>query len=98
MATYSTGANVHKTLTTTAADAVTITGHRYVWVYNADASVHLYFRFDGTTAVSAADGTYRVPPATSMVVDVFTAGNTAASSVVLSVVGSGNAYSVQGLD
>lgn len=101
MATYpATGfiVSTHKTLSTTTADTVTITGYRWLWVWNDDATVNLYFRFDGTTAVSAADGTYRVPPKSAVMIDAFPSGCNRASAATISVVGNGNAYSVEGLD
>lgn len=94
MTAYATGANVHPTLTGTAADAVTLTGARYAVVYNADPSNALYFRFDGTTAVAAAAGTYIVPVRSSLTVDLFPSGISATAGAVLSIVGNGNVYSV----
>lgn len=89
--------SVHATLSTTVADSVTWTAgtgyqgpYNTVIIENRDASNVLYVRFDGTTAVAAADNTY-VVPASAFRIFSFPGGNSS-----LSVVGSGNAYSVEG--
>lgn len=89
--------SVHATLTTTTADSITWTaGGPYgtVIVSNRDATNVLYVRFDGTTAVGAADGTFAVAVNSAR---TFNLGSSAPSPAVLSVVGNGNAYSVEGL-
>ena len=57
---------------------------------NTTGSAPLYVRWDGTTAVSAADGTYGVP---SGMFDVYDLGLLGDKDV--SVVGSGNVYSAE---
>lgn len=85
----------HVTLTTTTADTVTcapdtaITPFK-VEILNRDPAVVLYYRLDGTTAVSAADGTYAVLPGQSVITHQ-SAGH------IISIVGNGNAYSVHRL-
>jgi hypothetical protein len=79
----------HATLTTTAADAITFSGvGSKVRVTNHDATTSLYFRVDGTTAVSLADETFVVLPGQSR--EVFLGINR-----VVSVVGNGNVYSAE---
>jgi hypothetical protein len=63
-------------------------GGAQVAVTNRDASVTLYFRADGTTAVAAADETYVVLPLQTKVISV-------GLNRVLSIVGNGNAYSAE---
>lgn len=78
----------HATLSGTTADSVTFSAFgSEIAVTNRDASVTLYFRQDGTTAVSAADETYVVLPLQTKVVPY--------QRGVVSVVGNGNAYSVE---
>lgn len=89
MATDSHAKSVHNTLSGTTADAVTITGYDDVDIINHDASTRLYFRSDGTTAVSEADGTDVVAPGG------FVRHN--ADGRAISIVGNGNAYSVVGV-
>ena len=89
---------VHATLSGTTADTITFTaanavggvagGGATLAVTNRDTSVTLYFTTTGTAAVSAATGTYVVLPLQTKTV-IFT-GHT-----VVSVVGNGNAYSVE---
>jgi len=79
----------HATLSTTTADSVTFSGTgANIAVTNRDASTTLYFRIDGTTAVSAADETFVVLPLQTKVIS-------AAGTKVISVVGNGNAYSAE---
>ena len=78
----------HATLSTTVADSVAFTGKgNSTCVTNHDTTNLLYFRFDGTTAVGAADDTYVVRPGQAKVIPYGVAS--------ISVVGSGNAYSVE---
>lgn len=84
--------SAHATLTTTTADTVTLSGdaHKAFCVVNRDSSVELFFRWDGTTAVAEADDTYIVLPLQSVTVEKGGGGD-----LVVSVVGNGNAYSVE---
>lgn len=84
----------HATLSTTVADSITFTGTgAYLCVTNRGAvgDAALYFTFDGTTAVSAADETYVCQPQQSKVIGPAKFG----PGTSVSVVGSGNAYSVE---
>lgn len=103
MASYAATTSVHKTLTTTTADAVTLGSATTpplsgVTVVNQHATVYIYFTvgFGGapTTAVSLADNTYVVPPAGARTRVDFPA-NTA-STVVVSIVGNANPYDCVG--
>lgn len=89
MATDTDPKSVHKTLTTTAADFITITGYDDVEIINHDSANWIYFRSDGVTAVAEADGTDVVAPAG------FVRHN--ADGREVSLVGNGNAYSVVGV-
>lgn len=85
--------SVHATLSTTTADSVTWTGggpYNRIQVTNGDATNLLYVRFDGVTAVAAADGTYKVPVSSTRTF------NLEGAPAVISVVGNGGAYSVEG--
>lgn len=82
---------VHHTLTTTAADEVTIDARAEpcrAQVVNR-STAPIFFRDDGEVAVAEADGTWAVPPAG---VEEWYIGS---GSTVVSVVGDGDAYSVQ---
>ena len=84
----------HATLSTTTADSVTFTGvGKYLSVTNHAVSgeANLYFRLDGTTAVSLADNTYVVLPGQAKVLGPGFFG----PGTVVSIVGSGNVYSVE---
>lgn len=79
----------HATLSGTTADTVTFTGTgSNIAVTNRDASVTLYFTVNGATAVSAADETFVVLPLQTKIL-------TGQGITVVSVVGNGNAYSVE---
>ena len=102
MASYTVTTSTHPTLTGTTADQVTVGdaagGHRfrYAEVSNRHASNPLYFTMNQgsstpTTAVGAANGTWFVAPNSSLALPI------AASVFVVSVVGDGNPYSVQGI-
>lgn len=84
------------TLTTTTADVITLTQPwERVVVTNHDAAEPLYVRTDGTTAVGEADNNFVIlatdPPL------VLPASINASNQVVVSVVGSGNKYTIMGL-
>lgn len=89
MASYSDAASAHKTLSGTTADSVTITGGVRLVVINRDVSAPLYVRGDGTTAVAEAGGTRYVGPGAWVEIDK------PADGGAVSVVGNGNAYSVE---
>jgi len=82
---------VHKTLSGTTADTVTVTStttsSRGQVINRSSAAI--YLRFDGSAAVAAADGTVVLPA--GLVYEWFIGSGTA----TVSVVGSGDAYSVQ---
>jgi hypothetical protein len=89
--------SVHATLSGTTADSITWTGggpYGTVNVQNRDGTNVLYVRFDGTTAVAAADGTYAVAVNSTR---TFNLQGTAPYPGVLSVVGNGGGYSVEGV-
>lgn len=92
MATISKAKAAHATLSGTTADKVTITGYDKVDVINRDATQPLYVSWNGTssptTAVAAADDTEYVAPGGFVSIDT--------GQEAISVVGSGNAYSVVG--
>ena len=91
MASYSVRSGVHKTLTSTTADVITLTKRwREVIITNYDGTNKLYVTFDGTTPVALADNTY-VVPANSW--KSFRFRNTVQT---VSVVGNAGAYSVEG--
>ncbi len=80
----------HATLSTTTADTVTFSGGgNTLAITNHHASVNLYFRMDGTTAVSLADETYVVLPGQSKTLSI----NGIPPTV--SIVGNGNVYSAE---
>lgn len=96
MATDSNVRSVTNTLTTTVADTVTLLQPwPYVAVTNHHATELLSFRQDGTTAVGSADGCTVVPGARTM---VRRASLTSAGTTVISVVGSGNIYTIEGVN
>lgn len=84
-------AGVHKTLSGTTADAVTIGGfgQNRVEIVNR-GSATIYARADGTVAVAAADNTIAILPTGSFEF-------AAAAGLVVSVVGNGDAYSVHAI-
>jgi ribosomal protein L14 len=94
MAAQTTAVAQHATLSTTVADSVVFTGvGKYLCVTNHAASggANLYFRADGTTAVSLADNTYVVLPQQAKVIGPSMFG----PATRLSIVGSGNVYSAE---
>lgn len=94
MATDSALRSVTNTLSGTTADTVTITQSWSAFeVTNHSASVPLYFRQDGTTAVGAADNTTVVLPGQSKVTAASTNGD---GDIVISIVGSSNLYTIEG--
>lgn len=94
MATDSDARSVTRTLTSTTADTITLTQpYEAIEVTNHDAADTLYVRWDGATAVAAAKGTTPILPASPKVIRV---GNNA-SGVVVSVVGDGGIYTIEGV-
>ena len=103
MATISKVKTAASTLTAATADLVQLT---QVWdrveVANATAAA-LYVRFDGVTAVGAADGTELVGASSTKVLypgaarPGYVPGSTTAPAHAISLVGTANAYTVTGL-
>ena len=99
MATDSAVRSVTNTLSTTVADSITLT---QPWpaidVTNHNTTNNLYVRQDGTTAVGAADGTTVILPGQSKVLApmLYSTGPTVPH--FLSVVGSGNVYTIEGVN
>ena len=82
----------HPTLSGTTADTVTIAPTTNLdaqrVVLTNDGAVNLYYTLSGTTAVSAADGTFHVKPGESLVLPT-------RSNFTFSIVGNGNLYHVE---
>jgi hypothetical protein len=96
MATDSAVRSVTNTLTTTLADTVTITqAWPSVDITNHSSSAILYFRVDGSTAVAAADNNGVILSGQSKVVALPI--NSSGQGVV-SVIGSGNIYTIEGVN
>lgn len=95
MATDSAVRSVTNTLTTTVADTITLT---QLWpaieVTNRDDTNVLWVRQDGVTAVANADNATPIAVSSSK---VLSSSPTAAGTHVISVVGSGGAYTVEGV-
>lgn len=88
--------SVTNTLTSTTADTVTLDQPwPAVEITNHDATNALYVRWDGTTAVAEANGCSVVLPGNTKVVKGEVAEGT--RTIVLSVVGDGNKYTVEGV-
>lgn len=98
MASHSVARSVTATLTTTTADTVTLTqAWPAISVTNHDGATTLYFRQDGTTAVSEANGTTAVLPGNTVIAKS-SPRSTASAQHVLSVVGNGNKFTVEGVN
>lgn len=97
MATDSATRSVTNSLSGTTADTVTLT---QLWpaieCTNHDATTALYIRMDGTTAVSEADNTTVVPAGMTKVVAAEPVANT--TTIVVSIVGDGNKYTIEGVN
>lgn len=92
MASYPAARAVHKTLTGTTVDTVTLSSSAdFVEVLNYSLTDLLWVRVDGVTPVAAADDTHRIPPNRGKVIAV--PANRA--SVEVLVLGNGNAYTVE---
>lgn len=104
MATYSDIKSIHAVLTTTAEDIVNLTQFwDRIEVENKDGAQLLYVRLDGVAAVTAGNGTEVVGPGDSK---MFGPGGINRNGIVgdtttpphrISLIGSGNAYSVTGV-
>lgn len=103
MASYTAVLSTHHTLTAATVDTVTLSGLLQgmpitrVEIYNHDATAVIYCRADGTTTVSAADGTYSVGPGMARIIPVsYVLGATAgAATEVITLISAGTpAYSV----
>lgn len=96
MATDSAARSVTNTLTSTTADTVTITQtYPAIAVTNHDASDFVYFRQDGTTAVAAANECTVVLPGTTV---IRAANPNSSGQIVVSIVGDGGAYTIEGVN
>lgn len=96
MATDSAVRSVTNTLTTTTADTVTLTQPwPAIAVTNYDTADIVYFRQDGTTAVAAANNTTVVMPGTTVTA---AASVTGSGTVVVSIVGDGGTYTIEGVN
>lgn len=95
MATDSAVRSVTNALTTTVADTITLL---QLWpaieVTNHDDTEFLYIRQDGTTAVGSADNTTPIAPGTSK---ILSSSPNSAGQHVISIVGSGNTYTIEGV-
>jgi hypothetical protein len=81
----------HATLSGTTADTVTFSAKGdTIAVTNRDAATSLYFTYNGATAVSLADDTFVVLPLQTKTIKAKGVG-----VGVISLVGNGNAYSVE---
>lgn len=95
MATDSAVRSVTNTLTTTVADTITLLqGWPAIQVTNSDTTNTLWVRQDGVTAVASADNATPIPPGTSQ---ILSSSPTSAGTHVISVVGSGGGYTVEGV-
>lgn len=96
MATDSASRSVTNTFTGTTADTITLTqGWAAVAVTNHDVADVVYFRWDGTTAVAAADNAIPVLPGVTVIRAV---GPNSAGQIVVSIVGDGGTYTVEGVN
>jgi len=87
---------IHKTLSGTTADTIAVpyvtVGSREIEVLNRSTSNPIYVRVGGSAAVAAADGTTVIPAGTGRVFTI------RESAPTISVVGNGDAYSVDWAD
>lgn len=95
MATDSHARSVTNTLTGTTADTVMLLQPwPAIEVTNHDATDKLYVRLDGTTAVAEANGTTPILPGTSKII---AASLNAVNQIVVSIVGDGGVYTIEGV-
>lgn len=96
MATDSAVRSVTNTLSGTTADTVTLTqAWPAIEVTNYDSTNSVGVRQDGTTAVANADNVTMIPPATSKVISASVSGS---GTVVVSIVGNGGSYTIEGVN
>lgn len=96
MATDSAVRSVTNTLSGTTADTITLTqAWPAVAVTNHDATDIVYFRQDGTTAVAAANNTTVVLPGATV---TSSASVNEDGDIVVSLVGDGGTYTVEGVN
>lgn len=96
MAVDSASRSVINTLTTTLADTVTLTqGYKRIAVTNHSTNTTLSFRTDGTAAAADADNTWTVLAGDVRTVPVQV---NSAGQVVVSIIGSGTKYSIEGVE
>lgn len=96
MATDSAVRSVTNTLSGTTADTVTLTqAWPAIEVTNYDSTNSVGVRQDGTTAVANADNVTMIPPSTSKVIS---ASVTTSGTIVVSIVGNGGSYTIEGVN
>lgn len=99
MASESTERSVTNTLTSTTADEITLTNPwPAIEVTNHDASTTLYVRMDGVTAVSEANGAIAVLPSSSKVIRSGIRYINGGPQIIVSIVGNGNKYTIEGVN
>lgn len=95
MATDSAVRSVTNTLSGTTADTITLLqAWPAIEVTNHDATDLLYVRMDGTAAVAGADNTTIVLPASTKIIK---SSINASGQTVVSVVGDGGTYTIEGV-
>lgn len=95
MATDSAVRSVTNTLTTTVADTVTLLqGWPAIEVTNHDDTNFLWVRQDGSTAVASADNATPIAPSSSK---ILSSSLNSSGQHVISVVGSGGVYTIEGV-
>lgn len=96
MATDSDPRSVTNTFSGTTADTVTLTqAWPAIQITNHDTADLIYFRQDGVTAVAAANGTAVVLPGQSTVASASVNGS---GQIVVSLVGDGGVYTLEGVN
>lgn len=91
MASYTPTRAKNATLSSTTADTITFSQKWPAFeITNADATNPLYVRVDGSAATAAGDDCTMILPASSKVI-------AAGENNVVSVIGNGNLYSVEGV-
>lgn len=96
MATDSAIRSVSNTLSGTTADTVTLTQPwSAIEVTNSDTTNILWVRQDGVTAVAAADNATPIAPSSSKIIS---ASVSTTGTHVISVVGNGGGYTIEGVN
>lgn len=95
MASYSHASSVTETLTSTTADTVTLNQLWPAIQVTNHGSPAIYLRMDGVTAVSEADGTVVVLPNSTRTIRSRVV-TPATDTIVVSIVGDGNTYTIEG--